>query len=159
MGYSVFCQQEKITIASASSSKYPNAVAKERAAMRNFKMLRVNSDAGLGYSSVLWSYLRDSHSTWLELHFFSASTKIKGDFFLPSLHQLAVLPRTISSLPRTPMCSLVLRSMGEKKLSRTTKFKVSIYLQAPLKSKSAESYKVSLRHYHHILALFISLFF
>lgn len=99
MEYSVFCQQEKITTASAPSSKYSNVVAKERAAMRNFKMLRVNLDAGLGYSSVPWSYLRDSHSTWLELHFFSAPIRIKGDFFLPSLHQLAVLPRTIYSLP------------------------------------------------------------
>lgn len=42
MEYSVFSQQEKITTASAPSSKYSNVVAKERAAMRNFKMLRVN---------------------------------------------------------------------------------------------------------------------
>ena len=114
MGHSAFCQQEKITTASASSSKYPNAVAKERAATRNFKTLRVNWDAGLGYSSVLWSYLRDSLSTWLELLFFSASVKIMGACFLPSLHQLAVLPRAIWSLPWPPMCSLVLTSTRKK---------------------------------------------
>lgn len=38
------------------------------------------------------------------------------------------------------------------------KFKVSIYLQTPLKSKSAEIWKVSLRNYDRIVAL-LSLFF
>ncbi|KAM9228202.1 T-complex protein 1 subunit epsilon isoform 2-T2 [Leptosomus discolor] len=42
VGYSVSCQQEKIMTASASSSKYPNAMAKEKAVKSNFKMLRVN---------------------------------------------------------------------------------------------------------------------
>lgn len=154
--HGVFCHEEKIMTASASSSKYPNAMVKGRAATRNFKMLWVNEGAGLGYSPVLC--LRDSHSTRLELHF-SASIQTKGDFLLPSLHQLSVLPRTIYSLPWTWVCSLVLKIHREKKLSRIAKFNVSVSLQAPLKPKPAESWKVSLRNYHHIFALFSYLLF